>query len=125
MEVNNIVEVRIDDAGRLCVVPEIADFAYIYRAGMEVSWDESGEFLYSPSPREWTYVRWFEQTHPLVSLGFTVGGIAFQVWAGRNGNDWRRNNLKKNTYTYVTSVPARSAKAAQVAHPSPQQQGVS
>ena len=61
MKVNNIAEIRIDGAGRLCLTPEIPDFAYIYRAGMEVQWDEQGEFLFSPPTREWTYVRWFEQ----------------------------------------------------------------
>ena len=61
MAINNIAEIRIDDAGRLCVVPELADFTHIYRAGMEVHWDEQGDFLYSPPSRDWTYVRWFEQ----------------------------------------------------------------
>ncbi len=28
---------------------------------MEVYWDNNGHFLYSPAPREWGYLRWFEQ----------------------------------------------------------------
>ena len=28
---------------------------------MEVHWDDHGRFLYSPSPREWSYPRWFQQ----------------------------------------------------------------
>jgi len=61
MESDDIAEIRIDGAGRLCVVPERADFAYIYRAAMEVHWDEQGKFLYSPPPKEWSYVQWFQQ----------------------------------------------------------------
>ena len=68
---------------------------------------------------------WFEQNHPLVSLQFGVGGIAFQVWVGRNGNDWRRRNLRKNNYTFVASETDRSAKAVRAAHPAVPDQGVS
>lgn len=28
---------------------------------MEVHWDEDGKYLYSPPPRDWSYIRWFQQ----------------------------------------------------------------
>lgn len=58
---DQIAEVRIDEEGRLCVVPASDSFPYIYREAMEVHWDNNGRFLYSPKPREWSYVRWFQQ----------------------------------------------------------------
>jgi len=56
-----IAEIAIDPAGRLCVSPESSAFPLIYRAAMEVHWDDQGRFLYSPSPREWSYPQWFTQ----------------------------------------------------------------
>ena len=56
-----IKEVRIDAGGRLCVGPGSERFPYVYRAAMEVGWDAEGNFLFSPRPREWSYVDWFGQ----------------------------------------------------------------
>jgi len=56
-----IKEIRIDSAGRLCVKPVSEQFPYIYRTAMEVHWDESQNFLYSPKPREFSYGKWFVQ----------------------------------------------------------------
>jgi len=61
MNADSIAEVRIDASGRLCILPKTNSFPFIYRAGMEVYWDNDGKYLYSPSPREWTYIRWFQQ----------------------------------------------------------------
>jgi hypothetical protein len=56
----------LDEAGRLIVVPELAsgeDFAFVYRAAMEISWDAPMRGLASPAPRPggWKYVDWFNQ----------------------------------------------------------------
>ena len=61
MKVDSISEIRIDDDGRLLVVPRSARFPYIYREAMEVAWDKSLLALYSPAPRKWDYARWFRQ----------------------------------------------------------------
>jgi len=57
-------EVAIDTVGRLIVRPALApgeDFAFIYRAAMEVAWDQAGQALVTPIPREWSSARWFNQ----------------------------------------------------------------
>lgn len=61
MRIEQIAEIAIDDAGRLCVTPSSASFRYIWREAMEVHWEPQGGFLYSPKPREWTYSDWFRQ----------------------------------------------------------------
>ena len=61
MTTDNIVEIGIDNQGRLYVKPEIENFEFIYRAAAEVNWDEKRKFLYSPKPKEYTYVDWFKQ----------------------------------------------------------------
>jgi hypothetical protein len=61
MTVDEIVEVRIDDGGRLLVRPQVGTFPHIYRAAMEVRWDPDNRTLFSPKPREWSYLRWFQQ----------------------------------------------------------------
>lgn len=54
-----IIEVMIDPKGRLIIVPSSNTYPMIYREAVEVHWDASGKFLYSPKPREWTYFDWF------------------------------------------------------------------
>jgi len=61
MKKDNIAEIRIDATGRLCVLPHSDSFPYVFRAGMEVHWDDNGKYLYSPPPRECSYLRWFQQ----------------------------------------------------------------
>ena len=61
MREDSIAEVGIDDEGRLYVQPSSMSFNYIYRAAMEVNWDASQRRLFSPQPREWTYLDWFKQ----------------------------------------------------------------
>lgn len=56
-----IARIEIDATGRLCVTPSSVTFDHIYRAAMEVHWDNDGRFLYSPKPREWSYADWFKQ----------------------------------------------------------------
>jgi hypothetical protein len=54
-----IKRVEIDQEGRLCVYPVSLEFPYIYREAKEVHWDVKSCFLYSPHPKQWTYVDWF------------------------------------------------------------------
>jgi hypothetical protein len=61
LRIDDICEVGINDEGRLYVVPRAATFPHIYREAMEVSWDQDRLALFSPPPREWSYLRWFEQ----------------------------------------------------------------
>ena len=58
---DRIVEIGIRADGGLFVRPENSNFANIYRAGMEVSWDGENGRLFAPRPRDWTYARWFQQ----------------------------------------------------------------
>ena len=61
MDQDFISAVKIDDQGRLHVVPDNTEFPLIYHAGLEVSWDDSTRSLHSPKPRDWDYVRWYQQ----------------------------------------------------------------
>ena len=61
IEVEEIAEIGIDGAERLYVKPVSHDFSHIYRAAMQVHWSPEGRFLYSPKPREWSYLKWYGQ----------------------------------------------------------------
>lgn len=61
MQVDSILKIAIDDAGRLCVTPAAASFPQIYREAKEVHWDSEKCYLYTPKPREWSYLDWFRQ----------------------------------------------------------------
>ena len=59
-----IATVAIDSAGQLFVQPLLpsgTDFAYIYRAAMEVRWNSVSRQLMAPAPREWSQAEWFKQ----------------------------------------------------------------
>lgn len=61
MKKDEILQIGIDENGRLFIVPKTQSFPYIYREAMEVHWDSEGKFLYSPKPREWSYIEWYTQ----------------------------------------------------------------
>jgi hypothetical protein len=61
MEAIAIAKVRIDEVGRLHVIPASNPnkmFRFIYRAAMEVDWDEEEQGFYTPVPRELSYSDW-------------------------------------------------------------------
>ena len=61
MQSDDIEAVGIDANGSLWIKPATCTFPLIYRSGMEVQWDEKRRCLYSPKPREWSYLKWFGQ----------------------------------------------------------------
>jgi len=58
---DGITQIMIDAMERLCVVPATQSFTMIYRAAIEVHWDNVLCCLYAPKPREWSYMQWFQQ----------------------------------------------------------------
>lgn len=60
MTTDSIAEVGIDDQERLFVRPSTAQLPFIYREAVEVHWDSTRQCLYSPKPREWSYLQWFQ-----------------------------------------------------------------
>jgi hypothetical protein len=60
MTTDSIAEVGIDEQERLYIRPSTATFPFIYREAVEVHWDPIERFLFSPPPRDWTYLHWFQ-----------------------------------------------------------------
>jgi hypothetical protein len=59
-----ISKIGIDGLGRLVVYLKLSarqDYAFIYRAGMEVNWDQLSKCLVAPVLREWSPAQWFAQ----------------------------------------------------------------
>jgi hypothetical protein len=56
-----IEAIGINERGSLWVKPATASFPFIYREAMEVQWDNNLGCLYSPAPREWLHLKWFQQ----------------------------------------------------------------
>lgn len=59
MKADDIKEISIDDSGRLCIFPKKERFTMNFTLAKEVNWDNNQLFLYSPKPREWSYLEWF------------------------------------------------------------------
>lgn len=65
-----IDEVSVDALGRLTVRPRLSvkeDFAFIYRAGMEIGWDPESRTLFAPPRNEWSHADWFDQIRKAAS----------------------------------------------------------
>ncbi len=83
MRTDTIEAVGIDERGSLWVKPATAAFAHIYREAMEVHWDAERGCLYSPKPREWSYVDWFRQIIRAVHYqGFELALKQSTLWSG-------------------------------------------
>ncbi len=61
MKRDNIVEVGIDNEGRLYIKPNNYKFRYIYQEAMDVPWDEQLGYLHGATPRKWSYLDWYYQ----------------------------------------------------------------
>jgi len=59
MKSDKIVEIGIDDQGRLYLIPENESFTLIWRSATQVHWDSYKASLYSPRPQEWSYYDWY------------------------------------------------------------------
>jgi len=83
MKTDNIKEVKIDEAGRLCIFPEKEEFALIYRSATEVHWDSKNSCLYSPKPREWSYFDWYTQIISVIKTeyGYSLLITDKTLWA--------------------------------------------
>jgi Integron Cassette Protein Hfx_Cass5 len=60
LDIDEIIEIAIDEKERLLIKPKNTRFTLIYRTATEVHWDEKLLSLYSPKPREWTYLNWYQ-----------------------------------------------------------------
>ena len=60
MQTDNIIEIGIDKLERLYIKPEVEKFTLIYRTATEVHWDNTYHFLYSPKPKDWSYLEWYK-----------------------------------------------------------------
>ena len=60
MRADPIEEIGIDAAGQLLVKPATQQFLHIWRSGAEVHWNAEHCYLFSPKPREWFYLHWYQ-----------------------------------------------------------------
>lgn len=82
MTADFIAEIGIDDQERLFVRPSTAQFPFIYREAVEVHWDSTRKCLYSPKPREWSYLQWFQHILSAAALqSFQLQLTPRTVWS--------------------------------------------
>ncbi len=72
MKPDKIVLLEIDQTGRLLIKPEKKRFTMVYRSAAEVHWDNKLNCLYSPKPREWTYLDWYKHIVSLIETKYNI-----------------------------------------------------
>ena len=88
-----IEDIQINEEGNLLVKPvenPSKMFRFVYRAAMEVDWNEDLECFSCPKPREWSYFDWYKQ---VISAVVSEMGILLKI---SNKTAWRNisNELK-------------------------------
>ena len=68
MQTLEVAEISIHEDGRLLIRPTEANdgYQYVYRAAAEVSWDPALASFVCPTPREWSYLRWFQHAREAI-----------------------------------------------------------
>lgn len=61
-----ITKIEIDSDNRLLIYPAKTKYDMIYRLAKEVNWDNQGNYLYGPTPREWTHVDWYKHIRKVI-----------------------------------------------------------
>ena len=80
MKTDTIEEIGIDASGRLYVKPATQNFHMIWRSGAEVHWDVENQSLYSPKPREWSFLDWYKHILAVAKEG-DGGGCILRITA--------------------------------------------
>jgi hypothetical protein len=80
-----VSKIRIDDAGRLHVIPASNPskmFRFVYRAAMGVEWDEEEQGFYTPVPQELSYADWWSTVLAAVKseMGVSLTLETSTVW---------------------------------------------
>lgn len=104
MTKDQITDVEIDSEGRLRIRPLKEDLPHIWRAAMEVYWDPATRTLYSPKPREWTYVMWFQQ---LVDAAADEYGVYLALSANT-----RWSNVTAELRSEIERLPERKPRSS-------------
>jgi hypothetical protein len=74
-----VSEIRINEFGELFVKPSVNPdnvCRFVYRAAMEVDWDEESQSFICPAPREWSYLDWYKQ---VLAAAVSEPGILLKV----------------------------------------------
>jgi hypothetical protein len=61
MNTDHIEAIEINEQGELYIKPSTKQFVLIWRSATQVHWSERWNYLYSPKPREWSYLDWYKQ----------------------------------------------------------------
>ena len=72
-------------------------FRFVYRAAMEIRWDEEMQDFYAPTPKDWSYSDWFKQILAAVrsELGVHLRVVPSTVW--KNVPTAQRNGMEKDS----------------------------
>ena len=89
-----IKKIEIDEEGQLVVTPEIgADYYFIYRTASGVNWSQESHCLYSPKPKKWSYVDWFENIYASIKSEYEHRLLISAVTIWHNVNSDLKNDL--------------------------------
>lgn len=72
MKKDSIKSIEIDSEGRIHIITTEATFPMIYRTATEVHWNPIMHSLYSPTPSDWSYFKWYGHILDVAEKNVTV-----------------------------------------------------
>ena len=83
-----IAEIGVDELDRVYIKPLSQSFEQIYRAAMQIHWDDAQQYLCSPEINletgKWTHIQWFQQIIDSVAdeYGVHLVHTSNTIWLG-------------------------------------------
>jgi len=96
MQSDEIVEIGIGKDNRLYACLKNEQMNQIYRAAMEVNWDEQKNALYCIPRGEWTYKEWFSQ---ILNAALDEYGFILKL-----SDDVRWTNVPEDLKTQIKEI---------------------
>jgi hypothetical protein len=105
MDIIEVESITIQENGCLLVKPvgnPSKMFRFIYRAAMEVDWEEESQSFICPKPRKWSYFDWYRQviTAVVSEMGTLLKITENTLW--QNVSTELKNQIKNYTYEKIT-----------------------
>ncbi len=104
---DEIIELGIDSNERLFIKPKNEHFTMIYRTATEVHWDQSNLYLYSPRPRNWTYLDWFNHIINVTNNECNCKLVLTNRTKWTNISEELQRKIKKESHNKVQNVHSR------------------
>jgi hypothetical protein len=104
MNTDYIEAVGINEQGELYIKPTTKHFGLIWRSATQVHWSERGNYLYSPKPREWSYLDWYKHIVTVIANEYNCKLLVTEDTAWNHVNNELRSQIIQFNLAFAHSL---------------------